>query len=120
MGTQPRKIVRPVVVAVLSWFFDLLIVVLVFFSLGFIGVHVSLSVIVIVYFIILGIEDIPLGIPAGVGIIEILMTNLYVLFQVPIGLSVAATVLIRFITFWTKLFIGGVTVQWLGIKALAG
>jgi len=118
LGREPKSLVLPVVFSILAWFFDLLIVVLVFFSLGSFGAGVSLSVIVIVYFIIVGIEDIPLGIPAGVGLMEIAMTSLYALFGVPIGLSVAATLLIRAMTFWVRLVIGGLTVQWLGIKAL--
>lgn len=118
LGRQPKALAAPIVFSILAWLSDLLIVVLVFFSLGSFGTRVPFSVIVIVYFIIIGIEDIPLGIPAGVGVMEILMTSLYVLFGVPIGLSAAATVLIRAMTFWVKLLIGGVTVQWLGIKSL--
>lgn len=118
LGRKPKALVMPATLSIFAWLSDLLIVVLVFFSLGAFGTTVPFSVVVIVYFIIIGIEDIPLGIPAGVGLMEIVMTSLYVLFGVPIGLSAAATVLIRAMTFWVKLLIGGVTVQWLGIKAL--
>jgi len=118
LGRRPKALVLPVVFSILAWFFDLLIVVLVFFSLGSFSSGVSLSVVVIVYFIIVGIEDIPLGIPAGVGLMEIAMTTLYTFFGVPIWLSAAATLLIRVMTFWVRLLIGGLTVQWLGIKAL--
>ncbi len=46
------------------------------------------------------------------------MTTLYSLFGVPIGVSAAATVLIRVLTVWLRLLIGFVAVQWIGIKAL--
>jgi uncharacterized protein (TIRG00374 family) len=117
LGRKPKALAMPTMLSIFAWLSDLLIVVLVFYSLGAFGTTVPFSVVVIVYFIIIGIEDIPLGIPAGVGLMEIVMTSLYALFGVPIGLSAAATVLIRTMTFWVKLLIGGVTVQWLGIKA---
>jgi len=119
LGMRPSSLVFPVASAILAWFFDMLIVVLVFLSLGALGTGISFSVIVIVYFIIVGIEDAPLVIPASVGIMEIAMTSLYALFGVSIGLSAIATVLIRAMTFWVRLLIGGLVVQWLGIKGLA-
>lgn len=118
LGTRPAALAFPVAFSILSWFFDLLIVVFVFLSLGVFGMNISFSAIVIVYFIAVGIEDIPLGIPAHLGIMEIAMTSLYTLFGVPIGLSVAATVLIRAMTFWARMLIGGLAVQLLGIKVL--
>jgi uncharacterized protein (TIRG00374 family) len=118
LGTQPAALAFPIAFSILSWFFDLLIVVFVFLSLGVLGMNISFSAIVIVYFITVGIEDIPLGIPAHLGIMEIAMTSLYTLFGVPIGLSAVATVLIRAITFWVRMLIGGFAAQLLGIKAL--
>jgi len=116
LGRRPKELVLPVVFSILAWFFDLLIAVLVFFSLGSFGVKISLSAIVIVYSIIVGIQTVPLGIPGEVGLVEIVMTSLYTLFGVPIALSAVATVLIRILTLWVRLLIGGVAVQWLGIK----
>jgi len=77
-----------------------------------------LSAIVIVYSITVGIQTIPIGIPGEVGIPEIVMTTLYTLLGVPIAMSAVATLLIRVLTLWVKLLIGGVVVQWLGIRAL--
>jgi len=120
LGERPRALVLPAVFTILAWFFDLLIAVLVFFSLGSLDVKISLSAIVIVYSIVVGIQYVPVGIPGEVGLIEIVMTNLYPLFGVPIALSAVATVFIRVMTLWVKLLIGGVAVQWLGIKGFRG
>jgi len=120
LGKRPKSLALPVLFTILAWFFDLLIAVLVFFSLGSLGERVSLSAIVIVYSIVVGIQYIPVGIPGEVGLIEIVMTSLYTLLGVPIALSAVATVLIRVMTLWVKLLIGGVAVQWLGIKGFRG
>jgi len=119
-GQRSRMLVLPVIFAIVAWFFDLLIVVLVFFSLGSLGVTVSLSLIVVVYSIGVGLQVIPIGIPAEIGIYEIVMTSVYTLFGVPIAVSAVATLFTRVITLWVKLLIGGVAVQWLGIKAFKG
>ena len=58
--------------------------------------------------------------PGEVGLVEIVMTSLYGLLGVPVGISAAATVLIRVLTVWFRLLLGFVAVQWIGIKALIG
>jgi uncharacterized protein (TIRG00374 family) len=117
LGGRPKALFSPVVFTILAWFFDLLIAVLVFFSLGSLDVKISLSAIVIVYSIIIGIQNVPVGVPGEVGLVEIVMTSLYTLFGVPIALGAVATVLIRIMTLGMKLLIGGIAVQLLGIKA---
>jgi len=120
LSVQPRGLVLPTFLAIVAWFFDVLIAVLVFYSLGSYGVKISLSAIVIVYSIVIGIQNAPIGIPGEVGLPEIAMTSLYTLLGVPIAMSAVATVLIRVITLWMRLLLGGVAVQWLGIKGLRG
>jgi uncharacterized protein (TIRG00374 family) len=101
-----------------AWLFDLLLVVFVWLSLGSFGVTVSLSLIMVVYSIGAGLQVVPIGIPAEIGVFEIVMTSIYAFFGVPIALSAVATLLTRFLTLWTKLLVGGVAVQWLGFKEL--
>ena len=120
LGERPKGLVMPAFLAIIAWFFDVLIAVLAFYSLGSLGVKISLSSIVIVYSVMIGIQTIPIGIPGEVGLPEIVMTSLYTLLGVPIAMSAVATVLIRVLTFWTRLLIGGVAVQWLGIKGFKG
>lgn len=117
LGRNPKSLAQPVAFSLASWFFSAFMSFLVFVSLGH---PIHFNFVIIVYSIRCAIRSIPLGIPAEVGIMEVLMTTLYSLFGVPIGISAAATVLIRVLTVWFRLFIGFMAVQWVGIKALVG
>ena len=118
---RPKKLVSPLLFSFVAWLFDLLIAVLVFFSIGSLGVTISFPAIVIVYSIIIGIQNIPIGIPGEVGLVEIVMTGLYMLLGsgdpiVMSAIATGATLLIRILTLWTRIIIGGIAFQWLGIK----
>jgi uncharacterized protein (TIRG00374 family) len=118
---RPKKLVSPLLFSFVAWLFDLLIAVLVFFSIGSLGVTISFPAIVIVYSIIIGIQNIPIGIPGEVGLVEIVMTGLYTLLGsgdsiVMSAIATGATLLIRILTLWTRVIIGGIAFQWLGIK----
>ena len=119
LGGNPRSLVWPVVFSITAWLLSVLLSFLVFVSLDY---PVSFSVVIIVYSISCAIQTIPLGIPAEVGLMEITMTSLYIALLGPQAapVSAAATVLIRIITVWFKLFIGFIAFQWVGIKALIG
>jgi uncharacterized membrane protein YbhN (UPF0104 family) len=47
---------------------------------------------------------------------EIIITTLYAMLGVPLGISAAATILTRVITVWLRFFMGFVAFQWVGIK----
>jgi uncharacterized protein (TIRG00374 family) len=116
-----RSLVLPIVFSALSWFLDMSITFLVFLSLGAVGTAISMSAIVIVYSIAGTIQYLPIGvIPGEVGLTEIIMTTLFAVLGNPHFFAVfaVATVLIRVLTFWVRLFIGGVVVQITGIKSL--
>jgi uncharacterized protein (TIRG00374 family) len=110
---QKSRLVLPVSLSILAWALDLLISVLVFQALDALR---SFSLIAIVYSISVTIQAIPIGVPGEVGVLDIVMTSLYTLLGVDITTAAVATILIRVITLWLRLLIGGLTVQWLGIK----
>ncbi len=117
LGRNPRSLVRPVFFSIVGWLLSVLLSYLVFVSLGH---PVSFVRITIVYSISVTIQNIPLGVPGEVGLVEIVMTSLYGLLGVPLDISAAATVLIRVLTVWFRLLLGFVAVQWIGIKVLTG
>jgi len=117
LGSNPRSLVRPVFFSIVAWFLSVLLSFLVFVSLDH---PVSFVLITIVYSISCAIQNIPIGVPGEVGLVEIVMTSLYGLLGVPLGISAAATVLIRILWVWFRLLLGFVAVQWIGIKALIG
>ena len=91
--------------AFLYWFFDIAVAYLVFTSLKF---PVPLGIIIAVYTIGISIQIIPVGIPGMVGIVETVMSGLYVASGIPLSLSVAATVMIRLVMMWFEALIGGI------------
>ena len=115
LSRRPEGLIWPVFLSVTAWFFDLFTVFLVFISLGF---KIPWSTILIVYSISTAVQTIPLGIPAELGVAEIVMTSLYTILGIPSMISAAATVLVRVLIVWLRLAIGYVAVQWVGIKIL--
>ena len=113
---HPRELALPVVYSLLAWLSDILISFFVFVSLGF---DVSFVVIIIVYTISMAVQYFPLGIPAEVGLTEIVMTSLYTLLGIPLAISAAVTVLTRVLTVWFKFFVGyAFFVRWVGTEFL--
>lgn len=115
LGVRPSRLVLPVFLAIVAWILDLLVSTFVFRALS---ASVSFSAIVIVYSISVAFQTIPIGIPGEVGVLDVVMATLYYLLGIPIEVSAGATVLIRFLTLWIRLLIGGLTVQWVGVKGL--
>jgi len=119
LGRNPKGLILPLFLSIFAWFLDILISVLVFLSFGSLETSISLSAIVIVYSISVAIHYIP-AVSGEVGILEIVMTSLFTLLGNPqaSGVYAAATIIIRTLTLWVRLFLGGLTVQLLGIKSL--
>jgi len=116
-GKSPGNLVEPLVYSYVSWFLHLSIYFLVFYALGFREVTGYVSQIVVVFSISLAVQTIPIGFP--VGLVEIVMTSLYVLFGISPAISGVATSLIRSVTFWFQILVGYAIFQWIGLKQLA-
>ena len=117
LGRHPKKLILPVIFSIMTWLSNVLISFFVFSSLN---VSVHFSAIIIVFSVTMAIEIIPLLIPGEIGIVEIVMTSLYAVLLPGITPAIAATatILIRALTLWTKLFISGIAVQYVGIKMI--
>ena len=121
LGEHRKSLVLPLLFTVFSWISDVSIAILVFLSLGSVGTAVSLTSIIIVYTITGAVQNLPIGvIPGEVGLTEIIMTTLFAAFNNPqfAFTYAAATILIRILTFWTRLVISGAVVQVVGAKSL--
>ncbi|MGC9345850.1 MAG: lysylphosphatidylglycerol synthase transmembrane domain-containing protein [Candidatus Bathyarchaeales archaeon] len=112
---KPEKLFFPVVFAVLAWVMNLLICFIAFVSVDYV---VPFGTIIIVYSIGVAVQYIPFGVPAEVGVTEIVMISFYSMFGVPSSVSVAGTILTRFLTAWLKLIIGFAAFQLFGVKIL--
>jgi uncharacterized protein (TIRG00374 family) len=121
LGHHRKRLVLPIAFGALSWLLDMSITFLVFLSLGAVGTAISVSAIVIVYSVTGTIQYLPIGvIPGEVGLTEIIMTTLFAVLGNPQFFAVfaVATVLIRALTFWVRLLVGGLVVQFTAIKSL--
>jgi uncharacterized protein (TIRG00374 family) len=117
LGRDPKGLVQPVILSVMTWFFDALTMLLVFHAIGF---AIPLSQILVVFSLTITVQAIPLGVPAEVGLTEIMMTSLFTSLGLPSGVGAAATVLTRALSVWLRILIGYFAVQWIGIKTLRG
>ncbi len=116
LGRRPKGFASPIILSTAAWAFDLLVVWLVFASVD--PTHLSLGVMLIVYSLGSAFQTIPIGIPGEVGLIEIVTATLYTLLGIPISIGASVALLTRVITLWFRLLMGGVAVQWAGIKTL--
>ncbi len=122
LGGNPKGLINPLIFSILAWIADIFIALFVFVSLGTAGTAaISLGGIVVVYSISVALQYIPIGvIPGEIGLVEIVMTTLFVLIGSPqaIGVFAVATILIRGLTLWLRMFVGALVIQSLGIKSI--
>jgi uncharacterized protein (TIRG00374 family) len=111
---NPRYLIKPVMYAIVAWLFNVIVYLMVFYSLNFTGI--SLLDLATVYCIVTTVETLTAGFP--VGAVEVTMTSMFSLFGVPIIIAGAATTLTRLLTFWSQILVGYIIAEWLGVKSL--
>ena len=77
------------------------------------GVEVPIFAIFAVYSVIMVFQNLPLILPGGVGIVEILMTALFTAVGVSLHDAAAVTILARVAQLWFHTFLGGVCTVYL-------
>ncbi|MGB9684039.1 MAG: lysylphosphatidylglycerol synthase transmembrane domain-containing protein [Candidatus Bathyarchaeales archaeon] len=118
-GRAPKIVAFSAFVSSLSWLSYLVISYIVFLAIKFPypQSHFRLwSIIFVTQAIVSAVKSIPIGIPFEVGLPEITMTTLYVVLDIPIGVSATATILTRILTVWLRFFVGFAIQQWIEIK----
>jgi len=112
LAARPKALIRPIVLSILSWAFDVSAVFLVFISIGY---PVTPDKVLIVYALTGSLQS--MGI-SFIGVTEVIMSTLYTILSIPLAVSLTATLLTRFITFWFKLLIAYGAFQYVGLKLL--
>lgn len=102
---RKRPLLISGILAFAYWVFDVLVAYFVFLSLR---ISIPLGVIIAVYTISVSVQVLPLGIPGMVGVEETVMSGLYAISGIPLGLSVAATIMIRLVMTWYEALVGGI------------
>jgi uncharacterized protein (TIRG00374 family) len=111
---RPRLLVKPMIYAVIAWFFTLLVYLMVFYSLQWTAI--SIIDLAMVYCVSSTVETLTAGFP--VGAVEITMISLYSALGIPVVIAGAATTLTRLLTFWFQIMIGYPIFQFTGLKDL--
>jgi glycosyltransferase 2 family protein len=113
-SANPCLLIAPIVLNVISFILNFAVYVLIFYSLGL--TNLPLDFFIIVYFLAGAIQD---GLAAfSVGSLEIILTNIFILYGIPPATSGVAAVLVRSLTFYFPLILGYVCIQVIGAKNL--
>jgi uncharacterized protein (TIRG00374 family) len=112
LAAQPKALIKPMLLSLLSWVFDVSVIFLVFASIGY---PIPADKVLIVYALTGGLQA--MGI-SFVGITEVITSALYTILSIPSAVSLWATLLTRFVTFWFKLVIAYGAFQYAGLKFL--
>ena len=110
LKNKPRALGLAAVYSILSWFFDISVMFLVFAALGY---PIPFDSVLIVYTISGVLQAVGLGI---FGVNEIVMISAFRALGLPDGLSVSVTLLSRAITLWFRLIVSYGAFQWTSIK----
>jgi len=96
--------------AVAGWLSMTMVAVLVFRSMG---ISVPLRAVFAVYAVMIFLQMLPLFLPGGVGLVDIVMSTLFTAIGLPMHSAVAATILIRLIQLWLLTALGGLATAYL-------
>jgi uncharacterized protein (TIRG00374 family) len=110
---NPRLLAKPALFAVVAWIFNLLVYLMVFYSLGF--SEINILDLATIYCVASTVETLTAGFP--VGAVEITLISMFSLYGVPIAVAAAATALTRLLTFWCQVLIGYPLVNFVGLKS---
>lgn len=110
---KPRLLVKPAFFAFVAWFFNLVVYLMVFYSLNFNGIN--LLDLATIYCVAATVETLTAGFP--VGAVEITLINMFSLYGVPVAIAAAATTLSRLLTFWCQVLIGYPLINFAGLKS---
>jgi uncharacterized protein (TIRG00374 family) len=112
--SRPRALIRPLVFQISAFCLNLILYILVFYSLGF---HFLFIDFFIVVYLITGIVQ-DASASFSVGSLEIILTSIFIVYGIKPAVSGIAAVLLRTLTFWFPILAGYVIVQFVGAKKL--
>ncbi len=96
--------------AVVGWICMTLVATITFRSMG---VSVPLRAVFAVYTVIIFLQMLPLFLPGGIGLVDIVMITLFTAIGVPTHSAVAASILIRLIQLWFLTAFGAISTAYL-------
>ncbi|WP_174591537.1 lysylphosphatidylglycerol synthase transmembrane domain-containing protein [Methanocella conradii] len=96
-----------------AWCFDVSIAYIAFLA---IGQPVAPVLVVTVFSVMVILQMLPIFLPGGIGVVDIVMTTLYMTVGIPMESAAGATIMVRFVTLWFLTTVGGLATLYL-VKA---
>jgi uncharacterized protein (TIRG00374 family) len=112
----PKTLLTATFFSIASWILALAVFYFTFLSMGY--PQIGWSTILVISSIFVAVKSVPIGIPFEVGLPEIALSSLLIIFGVPKEISFTATILMRLLTLWLRFFLGFAAQQWIGIKTI--
>jgi len=111
---DPKRLIMPTVYLLLSWFFSVLSFALVFYALDY--WFLPLDFFLVAFSLTASIQGVAATL--SVGTLDIFMTQFLGLYNITIGASGVAVLLVRFVVFWFQLIVGYAIIQLIGAHNL--
>lgn len=96
--------------AIAGWFSMTLVAFITFRSMG---LEVPVRAVFAVYAVMIFLQMLPLFLPGGLGLVDIVMITLFNAIGIPMHAAVASTILIRLIQLWFLTALGGISMAYL-------
>ena len=106
LAGQRRAMIISTLWAVAGWLFMNMTVLVAFKSLG---LEISVFAIFVVYAVVIVFQTLPIILPGGVGLVDIIMTALFNAVGVPMHDAAAVTILTRLTQLWFLTLMGGLS-----------
>ncbi|WP_424358293.1 lysylphosphatidylglycerol synthase transmembrane domain-containing protein [Methanocella sp. MCL-LM] len=103
-------IVKSLGLIIIAWGFDVAVAYIAFRAIGY---DVSPGVVITIFCIMVLLQLVPTFLPGGLGIVDAVMTVLYLSMGVPQLSAAGATIMIRLVTLWFLTAVGGLTTLYL-------
>ncbi len=110
----PKYLIVPTVFLILSWIFSVLSFVLVFYALDYWSLPVDFFL--VGYSLTASIQGVAATL--SVGALDIFMAGFLGFYNIMIGPSGVAVLLVRFVVFWFQLILGYAIIQLVGVRSL--
>ena len=112
----PKTLLTASAFSAASWIFNMAVFYLTLLAIP--NAQISWTAIMVTSAIFVAVKSVPVGVPFEVGLPEIALSSLLMIFGVPREISFTATILIRLPTFWLRFAVGFAAQQGLGIRNL--
>lgn len=77
------------------------------------GVFIPLWAVLAVYSVMIFLQMLPIFLPGGLGVVDIVMSTLFTAIGLPVHTAVSSTLLIRLVQLWMLTSLGGVATAYL-------